>query len=197
MLQALITRFLQHIIKQNKWAKPLLLPFAGNALQFDFVLAKAQLMVLEDGSFMLASSAMPPQATIYAPPSLLLRVVAGDDAAKMQFKITGDTHFASTMGNVLQNIRWDIEEDLSQITGDITAQKIVQIAKNTVNQTKQQTRNAAEMLTEYWQEEKPILAKKWQVVQHNTDVDTLKSDVARFEKRIQTLSQKITANNES
>ena len=45
------------------------------------------------------------------------------------------------------------------------------------------------MLSEYWQEEKNILAKKRHVETFNAEVDVLVSDVARIEKRIEKLSK--------
>jgi len=45
------------------------------------------------------------------------------------------------------------------------------------------------MLSEYWQEEKPMLAKKRHVDQFNSEVDRLRSDVERFEKRLQKLAK--------
>ena len=191
MLQALITRFLQHVIDQNQWAKLHLLPFAGKTIGFDFVLAKANLRILEDGSFSLGEKNDALEANIHAPPSLLLRILAGDEAAKMQFKVTGDTQMAAEISKVLQNIRWDFEDDLSKLTGDIAANKTVSFAKKAVATAKQQGKDAAEMLSEFWQEEKLILAKKWQVEQFNSNVDTLKSDAARFEKRLQKLRAKL------
>ena len=56
---------------------------------------------------------------------------------------------------------------------------------------KQQSKNAADMLSEFWQEERPILAKKRHVEQFNIEVDTLKSDVARSEKRFAKLNKKL------
>jgi ubiquinone biosynthesis accessory factor UbiJ len=191
MLQSLITRFLQHLIAQNQWAKPHLQPFAGKTIGFDFVLAKANLNILEDGSFCIGAKSDAPEANIHAPPSLLLRIIAGDESAKTQFKITGNTHMAAEIGKVLQNMRWDFEEDLSKITGDIAANKTVSFAKKAVATAKQQGKDAVEMLGEYWQEEKPILAKKWQVEQFNADVDVVKSDAARLEKRLQKLLKSI------
>jgi ubiquinone biosynthesis accessory factor UbiJ len=197
MITQLATRFLQHLTSQNQWSKPHLALFAGKTLCFDFVLAKANIIILEDGSLAIAGdnggNTASPEANIHAPPSLLLRMMAGDEAAKMQFKIEGDTQLATEFSKVLQNMRWDYEEDLSKITGDIAANKIVNLAKKSVTTAKQQATDAAEMLSEYWQEEKPILAKKWQIEQFNADVDTLKSDVARLEKRLEKLQQKRSA----
>lgn len=194
MLKPLIMRFLQHLTNQNEWSKSYLIPFAGKVVQFDFVLAKANLLILEDGSLAISGNSSnnksaSPDATIHMPPSLALRLLAKDEAAKMFIKIDGDTHLATEFGKVLQNMRWDIEEDLSHITGDIAAFKIGELSKKAFSDMRQQSINAAEMLSEFWQEEKPILAKKRHVEQFNADVDALKSDVARFEKRLQKLNQ--------
>lgn len=193
MIKPLITRFLQHLTSQNEWSRPYLQPFAGKVVQFNFVLAKANLLILEDGSLALAGDSEgethAPEASVYAPPSLLLRTLAGDEAAKTHFKIDGDAHLAAEVSKVLQNMRWDIEDDLSKVVGDIAAYKIGEVSKKTFFEAKKQAVNAAEMLSEFWQEEKNILAKKRHVEAFNAEVDTLVSDVARFEKRLQKLQK--------
>ena len=192
MIKPLVTKFLQHITNQNEWSRPYLTPFAGKTVQFDFVLVKANLLILEDGSLALSGETASPDATIYVPPSLALRLLAKDEAARMCIKVDGDTQLATELGKVLQNMRWDIEEDLSHITGDITAFKIGEFTKKAFTRMRQQSQNASEMLSEFWQEEKPIIAKKRQVEQFNIDVDALKSDVARLEKRLQKLKQQLS-----
>jgi ubiquinone biosynthesis protein UbiJ len=184
MLKPLITHFLQHVIQQNSWAKSHLMPFAGNTIAFDFVIIKTNLMILEDGSLALGGETMQPQATVYAPPSLMLRILAKDDAAKMQLKISGDAHLATEVAKILQNIRWDVADDLSQLVGDIPAAKMVDFGHQAASSVKETTTNLAEMLSEYWQEEQPMIAKKRPVEQFNADVDALRNDVARLEKRL-------------
>lgn len=191
MLAPIATRFLQHICSQNNWSKPYLVPFAGKTIAFDFVLAKANVIILEDGSLALGGKTASPEASIYAPPSLVLRMMAGDEAAKMQFKVTGDTHLATEFSKVLQYMRWDVVEDLSRVTGDITANKIGETTQKIFSTAKKQATDSAEMLSEYWQEEKNIIAKKRHVESFNSNVDALVSDVARFEKRLQKLAKQL------
>lgn len=191
MLKPLATRFLQHLTSQNQWSRAHLQPFAGKVVQFDIAFIKTNLLILEDGSLAIAGETASPEASIHAPPSLVLRILAGDESAKTQIKIEGDAHLAAELGKVLQHMRWDVEEDLSKLVGDIAANKTATAAKKTFAETKKQTINAAEMLSEFWQEEKLILAKKRHLARFNADVDTLKSDVARFEKRIEKLTKKL------
>lgn len=191
MIKFFITHFLQHLIAQNSWAKAHLMPFADNTIQFDFAIVKANLIILEDGSLALGGETMPPEASIYAPPSLVLRMLAKDEAAKLDFKVTGDMHLATEVSKILQNMRWDIEDDLSKIVGDIPAAKIAEAGKKTTETLKETGTNLAQMLSEYLQEEQPMIAKKRHVEQFNADVDALRNDVARFEKRLAKLTKEM------
>lgn len=195
MLKPLATRFLQHITNQNNWSRAYLVSFAGKVVQFDFVLIKANLAILEDGSLSLAGESAQPDAFVHIPPSLALRLLAKDEAAKMQIKIDGDTHLATELSKILQQMRWDIEEDLSHLVGDIAASKFGETTQKVLHETKKQSVNLAEMLTEYWQEENPIVAKKRHIAQFNQDVDNLKSDIARFEKKLQKFTQQSSVAN--
>lgn len=190
MFKLFASQLLQHITHQNNWSRKHLLSFAGNVVQFDIALIKTNLIILEDGSLGVAADNATTDAIIHIPPSLALRLMANDEAAKLKIKIDGDVHLATELGKILQHMRWDIEEDLSKIIGDIPANKIASISKQTLASAKKTSINLAEMLTEFWQEEKPILAKKWCVEKFNGDVDTLRSDYTRLEKRLEKLTKK-------
>ena len=189
MFKPLTTRFLQHITNQNNWSRVYLASFVGKVIQLDFVLTKTNLLIVEDGSLSIAGETAAPDAVIHLPPSLALRLMAQDESAKMQIRIDGDVQLATEFSKILQKMRWDIEEDLSHFVGDIAANNIVNNSQKIAQVAKKQSVNLAEMFTEYWQEEKPILAKKWRVEQFINDVDRLKSDVARCEKKLQKLTQ--------
>jgi ubiquinone biosynthesis accessory factor UbiJ len=191
MFKPLVTHVLQHITSQNNWAKPHLAPFAGRTIAFDFSVIKANLLILEDGSLCAAGETSTIDATVHIPPSLAMRLLAKDDAAKSYIKIDGDVHLATEVSKVLQLMRWDVEEDLSKVVGDIAAFKIGEVSKATFQEAKKQTINAAEMLSEYWQEEKNILAKKRHIEQFINDVDKLRNDVNRFDKRLEKIINSI------
>lgn len=190
MLKVLSTHIIQHLLAQNAWSAPMLQPFAGQSVQLDFVLFRTALVILENGSLAIAGETNVPDATITMPPSLLARLLAKDEAARMQIRIDGDTHLATAVGKVLSHIRWDYEDDLSRVTGDVSAGQIGEFTRQTVSTVKDTISNLAAMLAEYWQEEKPMLAKKRHVEQFITDVDTLRADVERLEKRLDKLARK-------
>jgi ubiquinone biosynthesis accessory factor UbiJ len=125
---------------------------------------------------------------------LLLRLLAKDEAANRQINIEGDAHLAAELAKVFSNMRWDYEDDLSNLIGDIPANKIGTFARDAASSVKETSVNLAEMLSEYWQEEMPLIAKKRHVEQFNAEVDTLGADVARFEKKLAKLTKNIKAN---
>ncbi len=190
MLKPVLTRFLQHLCAQNTWAKPYLVGHAGKTVCMDFSILKANLQILKDGSLGMAGETAAPEATVYAPPSLMLRMFAKDGAAKQEIRIEGDAHLAADFAKVLQHMRWDIADDMSKLIGDIPAQKISNFSKESALEAKRQITNLAEMLAEYWQEEVPLLAKKNQVKAFNASVDALVSDTDRLEKRLEKLARK-------
>jgi len=193
MLKALSTRVIQHLLAQNTWSAPLLQPFASQSAQLNFVLAKTSLVILENGSLAIAGDTSIPDATITISPGLLLRLMAKDESARLQIKVNGDTHLATALAKLLSQIRWDYEDDLSKLVGDVPANKIGEFTRHSVSTVKESAVNLAEMLTEYWQEEKPMLAKKRHIEQFNTEVDTLRADVERLEKRLAKLAKRLPA----
>lgn len=196
MFKQLSTHVIQHLIAQNAWAAPMLQPFASQSVLLDFVVLKTSLVVLENGSLAAAGVTNLPDATITIPPGLLLRLMAKDESAKLQIKVDGDTQLATAIAKVLSQIRWDYEDDFSKLVGDIPASKISTFARDTARTAKDSAINLANMLSEYWQEEKPMLAKKRHVEQFNAEVDNLRADVARMEKRLEKLARTLgkTAN---
>ncbi|MDI1310477.1 MAG: SCP2 sterol-binding domain-containing protein [Methylotenera sp.] len=191
MLKALSTRLLQHLISQNSWASKLLQPFAGKSIQINVSFISASLVILENGNLAIAGETNIPDATVTIAPSLLLRLLAKDEAANRQISIEGDTQLVAELAKVFSNMRWDYEDDLSNLIGDIPANKIGTFARDAANSVKETSVNLAEMLSEYWQEEMPLIAKKRHVEQFNADVDTLGADAARFEKKLAKLTQSI------
>ncbi|MGZ8261900.1 MAG: ubiquinone biosynthesis accessory factor UbiJ [Methylotenera sp.] len=197
MFKALSTRFLQHLVSQNSWANAMLQPFAGKSVQFNVTPVSTSLVILENGSLAVAGETNIPDATITIPPSLLLRLIAKDEAAKLQVNIEGDTHLAAELAKVFSNMRWDYEDDLSKLVGDIPANKIGQLGRHVAKTAKETSIDLAEMLSEYWQEENPLIAKKRHVEQFNSQVDILRADVERFEKRLEKLTQQYARNTDT
>jgi ubiquinone biosynthesis accessory factor UbiJ len=187
MFKPLLTRMLNHLITQNNWARGELHPFSGQTVTIHLGPTNANLTILENSGLAMAGESALSDASISLSPSLALRILAKDVSASNQVQITGNTELAKALAKVLQGMRWDYEEDLSKIIGDIPATQANAFAKKTFSEAKSKVINMTEMLTEYWQEENPLIAKKRHVEAFVKDVDQLRDDVERLEKRIEKL----------
>lgn len=184
MLKPLLTRLIQHLLAQNSWAAELLQPYGGKQARLIMPPFSATLVVLEDGGLALAGESAEVDASINIPVPVALRILAGDEGAGTAAVITGDTEFASVLASVLQGVSWEYEEDLSRVIGDVPAHEISKFGRNALSQIRRKGLSIAGMFSEYWQEEQPLIAKKRHVEQFVRNVDTLREDAERLQKRI-------------
>lgn len=167
------------------------MPFGGQTVRFNLIPASASLVVLEDGGLAMAGESNQPDAIITLTPTTALRLLAKDVAASSMIKLEGNTALATELAKVMQSISWDVEEDLSHLMGDAPANRIVNFGKASLAESRSKLTNLAEMLAEYWQEEQPLIAKKHHVEQFIKEVDLLREDADRLEKRLDKFFQRI------
>ena len=101
--------------------------------------------------------------------------------------MSGDTDFATVLNHIWRNLRWDIEEDLARVFGDIAAHRMVRAGKTLEEWRAQSFESITRSFAEYWTEERPLIAHARDIESFNRDVDRLRDDVARLEKRIELL----------
>lgn len=178
---------LNHLLKQNSWALQRLSPFAGKTVRFDIAPFSFVYIILEDGSLRRADAAVEPDALCVIAPSLLPRLALHDEKAYNDIHGEGDTGLLSEIFFLSRNLRWDAAEDLSGITGDIAAERIVQTAQTAQRQLRESAFNLSKAATEYFTEERPLLAKPQQTSAFMQQVDVLRDDVSRLEQRISRL----------
>ena len=187
MLEPLASSSLNHLLRGNSWALGRLIPCAGKTAKFDCGPVGVVLTVLDSGQVTAAALAAAPDTTIRLTPGLMLRVLARDETVWNEIEIQGDTEFATVINHIFRNLRWDIEEDLSRVFGDIIAHRMVQAGMTLDRWRAQSLDNLTRSFAEYWTEEQPLIARARDVARFNRDVDRLRDDVARFEKRLEDL----------
>lgn len=179
---------LNHLLTQNSWALPRLARFAGKTARFDIAPFSFACTVLANGSLRSADAGTSADAVCVIAPSLLPRLALHDEKAHTEIRSEGDTELLKEIFFLSRNLHWDAAEDLSHVTGDIAAERIVQTARNMQQKLRDAAVNLAQAATEYWTEERPLLAKPQQITSFIQQVDTLRDDVARLEQRINRLA---------
>ncbi len=178
---------INRLLRQNSWALERLRPFAGKVVRAECFPVTMLLGITEAGE-MAAVPAAVPDVTLRLTPGVMLRLAARDASAWNNIAVEGDPQLAAALNHVARNLRWDVEEDLSRVFGDIAAHRMVQTGRKLDTWGRQGADNLARSFAEYWTEEQPLIAARADIEQFNLEVDALRDDVARLEKRIEHLS---------
>lgn len=178
---------LNHLFTQNNWALQRLARFAGKTARFDIAPFSFAYTILEDGSVRSADSAAAADALCVIAPSLLPRLALHDEKSPAEIRSEGDPELLAEIFFLSRNMRWDAAEDLSGITGDVLAERLVQAVHSGQQQLLAAAENLSLAAAEYLTEERPLLAKPQQIFTFMQQVDTLRDDVARLEQRIDRL----------
>lgn len=178
---------LNHLLRANTWARDALKPHAGKTASFRCLPFVTRLTVLESGEVAPAAADAEPAATLTLTPGLMLRVAARDEAVWRDVIIDGDTAFATAIHHLWQHLRWDAEEDLSKVVGDVAAHRIAESGRTLQRWAQAGSDNLAHSFAEYWTEERPLIAAKQDIARFTAEVDQLRDDTARLEKRFDLL----------
>ena len=181
---------INHVLRANSWALARLSSYAGRVARIESPPFSHMMMVMANGELADAAPDATPSVTVRLTPGLVLRLLARDATAWNDIQVEGDADFAATIHYVTHNIRWDIEEDLSKVVGDIAAHRLVETGRKLDRWGRQGADNLARSFAEYWTEEQPLIAGHAEIAQFSREVDALRDDVARLEKRIEQLDSR-------
>lgn len=182
-------RLLAHLLARNGWAAPRLAPFAGRQVVIALGTVKLGFVVGAEG--MLTASPIPdaPDVQIELPADALKHLPDGVDALFRQARISGDAHFAETLGFVLRHLEWDVEEDLTRVLGDPLAHRVHQSWAGILAWGRQAAQNTAQNVQEFTVEEARLVPSGTELAEFGHDIAELRDALARLTKRLERLER--------
>ncbi|MCU6432280.1 sterol-binding protein [Undibacterium sp. Jales W-56] len=197
-----IVLFINHLLAQENWAKNKLLPHAGKVACIDLQAFAIRLKVSADGmveaataqttandSGDITSAKDRSHVTIRVQLSDLPLIAQNRERAFSYVKIEGDADFANTISYLSQNLRWEAEEDLSRLFGDVAAVRMVAGANSLMQAVKESHQKIQENLAEYFLEENPMLVRPAAVNAMGSEINKLRDDAERLIKRLEKLER--------
>ncbi len=184
MLATILNRMLAH----DEAARTALAPWQGRVIRLVLPVLSGTLIIGADGT--VASSTGLAEASILLSPTFFTTWLFDRDAASKKVGLNGDAELAAAVGQVLAKLRWDMAEELSQLVGDVAANRITWIAGKIGGIPGAIGSRLLIELTEYWRDEAPLVVTKRHVDTFCTDVDALRDDLARLEARLERLTVK-------
>ena len=178
---------INHLLSGEDWARERLQAFAGQTVHVDLASLKLALEITPEGIFAAGDKNVAATVSVRLPADALRRVLTDRSSLLAASQISGAADLAECLGFISRNLSWDAEGDLSHVVGDIAARRLVAGGKQALQWPRQQAKNLALNLTEYFTEENPTIAGRQDVAAFCADVESLREPLDRLEKRIATL----------
>lgn len=132
-VQHRIVLLLNHVLMQESAATQRLVPQKGRVARVQWRHFYMALRITPAGLFDMAPEGVTPdlrlEVTQTSPLDLAQAALRGDRPA---VRIDGDVQFAGDIQWLADNLRWDLEEDLARLLGDVPAYTLASMARGAV-----------------------------------------------------------------
>jgi len=186
---AVSARILNKLLQREEWARDRLGRQSGKSVRFVLGGFKAALVIQSSGLVQASDAAVVPDVVLTIPleklaelPAILRSRDASAIAAVLH--IEGDAGLAQVVSDLARDLRWDVEDDLSRLVGDMAATRLLGAGKLLADGA----RNAADRLAgnvgEYLSEESGMMASRSAFNDWTTDVGAIARRLDALDARI-------------
>ncbi len=193
-LAQLLVPALNHLIAQEPWASTQLQQHAGKVACLDLSGKTLRVQITAPGYLQAAPDELGANVTIRINPADLPLIWQDRERAVAYVKLEGDADLAQTLSELGKNLRWDAEQQLSQIFGDIAGRRLAGSGKKLLATLQTSAQKIQENLAEYFLEENPMLVRPAKVAEFSQEVGRTRDDVERLMKRIEKLEKALPDN---
>lgn len=191
---AVVLAAANHLLRQEGWPLARLRPFAGRRARLALANFVLTLRIADDGSFTAAEAdgaeeATVPDVRLQLPATALGELLQGPEAVMAQAHVEGNAEFAEVLGQVLRNLRWDIEDDLAKVIGDVAAHRLHRAARSVGEQLVDGARRLQDNVAEYLAHESGLVVSRAESARQGTAIaavanatDGLAGRLARLEE---------------
>lgn len=184
-----IARVLNRLLQRESWARERLSPFAAETIELRSPpLPALRFSIAEGGVAQAAAATCPATLTMTIKPDAFFSLPRGMDYALREVEISGNQRLATEVLFLARHLRWDVEEDLSRVFGDVLAHRMVGDAKSFASAAADFTRRLAEALMEYAIEERSMVARREEHEELVRGNARLRDAIERLEKRLERLA---------
>jgi ubiquinone biosynthesis protein UbiJ len=178
--------FVNRLLDAEPWARERLAPFAGEAVELALApLPPVRATIVEGGRLQAGGAA--PSLTLRLSPGALFALARSEEAFLRAVEVNGNARLAQEVASLARHVRWDVEEELSRLVGDVAAHRIAGVVREfaawQVDAAKRITAAAGDFLTE----EARLLVRREEQASHARALAELRDALARVEKRIERL----------
>jgi len=180
---------LNHLLGTQAWARARLLPFAGETVELAAPpLPALRLCIEPDGCTAPATGDAVPGLVVRLRPLALAALARGEDHFLGAVDVSGNPALAAEILHLARHLRWDVEEDLSQLTGDIVARRVLGAAQAFGAWQRDALRRTADGLMEYAAGEAQLLVPRAAFEGHASSIAGLRDALERMAQRLESFA---------
>src|SRR4051812_7122306 len=177
---------LNHLLAREDWARNKLAPFAGEVVELRLPPMPAlRLAITQGGLAATAEAGAETTLTLSGKPGLLAALSKGEEHVMRAVEISGNARLATEILELLRYLRWDVEEDLSRVVGDVVAHRVVGTARQFAAWQADAGRRLAENVMEYAIEERRLVVAREEFDAFAAEVAALRDDLDRLQQRVE------------
>jgi ubiquinone biosynthesis protein UbiJ len=128
-----------------------------------------------------------PALVVTLGPRAILELARGREHFMRAIEVAGDPALAAEVRLLARHLRWDVEEDLSRVVGDIAARRLAGAGRAFLAWQSDAARRIAESLADYAIDEKRLLVANPEMAGFAAAVARLRDAVERLEKQVDRL----------
>lgn len=184
-------RILNMLLRREDWARERLSRHAGKTLRFAVGAFKTEFALQSDGYVQVSDPAVVPDVILTVPAARLAdlpSVLRSRDPAAIAaiMHVQGDAGLAQVVSDLARDLRWDVEDDLSRIVGDVAAARLTSFGRNAASGMQSAAIRLAGNVGEYLTEESGLMATR-------QAYDDWVGRLAEMRKRLDRLDARISA----
>jgi ubiquinone biosynthesis protein UbiJ len=184
-LESPIAAALNRLLESEAWARARLAPFDGDTVEFAFPpLPALRLGIEADGRLRPAARTAPPSLLVRLKPEAAAALLRGEDHFMRAIDVSGNAKLASEVLVLVRHLRWDVEDELAGVVGDVAAHRLVGWTRAIASWHSDAVARLADSAMEYVVEERRMLVPRGEFEAHVAGVARLRDALARLEQRL-------------
>jgi ubiquinone biosynthesis protein UbiJ len=177
---------LNRLLEAEPWARLRLAPFAGEVVELRApALPVLRFTILPGGRVEAGGEA--PALTITLGSGALLGAARGEEHLMRAVEIAGNARLASEVMQLARHLRWDFEEDLARLVGDVAAHRLAEGARALAAWHLDAARRLAAAFGDYVVDEARLLVRRAEHAAFAAELARMRDALERLEKRVRRL----------
>lgn len=184
-LESPIVAGLNRLLDSEAWARERLAPFAGDTVEFALPpLPAVRLGIEHGGRLRPATRDDAASLLVRLRPDAAAAFLRGEDHFMRAIDVSGNAKLAAEVLVLVRHLRWDVEEDLSRVVGDVAAHRLAGWGRAFAAWQRDAIARLADSAMEYVLEESRMLVPRGEFEAHVSAVARLRDGLARLEQRL-------------